>query len=146
MRPTFLALLIAACSCAAWAQAPVPKPIGAVAEVHGLVTMSFGANVATVQPDTPVFDGARFVASSSGGAQLKFTDGCVVNLAPNQWIAIDSKLDCPDRIAAVRTLSDTAVASAGGGLLRTALPLAGVAALAGALARIPDPKITPTPQ
>jgi hypothetical protein len=106
--------------------------------------MSFGSNVATVGADTPIFDGARFVASSSGGAQLKFSDGCLLNLAPNQWVSIDSKLDCPSRIAAVRTLTEVAAGS--DGLIRTALPLAGAAALAGAIARVPDKQITPTPK
>lgn len=144
MRSSFFAILAAGCTCAAWAQAPAP--VGSVTEVHGLVTMSLGSNVATVAPDTPVFDGARFVASSSGGAQLKFADGCVVNLAPNQWVAVDSKLDCPSRIAAVRTLTDVPGAAGGTMLARTALPLAGAAALAGVLAKLPDGQITPTPR
>ena len=145
MRPTALAFLVASFACCAWAQTPTPAPVGSIAEVHGLVTMSYGSTVATVQADTPVFDGARFVASSSGGAQLKFSDGCLVNLAPNQWMSVDSKADCPTRIASVRTLSE--VGGAGEGLFaRTALPLAGAAALAGLVARLPDRQITPTPK
>jgi hypothetical protein len=140
-----LAFVAASCCAATWAQAPAPTPVGTVAEVHGLVTMSFGANVATVQPDTPVFDGARFVASSSGGAEIKFKDGCVVKLLPNQWISIDSKDDCDTRIAAVRTLSET-VAGGSRFPLRDMIPLLGSTALAGAIARLPDPQITPTPR
>ena len=146
-----LAIVAGACgavSGAAWAQTPAstpaPTPVGTVAEVHGLVTMSFGATVATVQPETPVFDGARFVASSSGGAEIRFKDGCVVKLQPNQWIAIDSKTDCDTRIAAINTLSDTL---AGGGFpMREAIPLLASMALAGAIARLPDAPITPTPR
>jgi hypothetical protein len=135
---------LAACCTFAQAQTPAPAPVGSVAEVHGLVTMSFGSNVATVQPDTPVFDGARFVASSSGGAELKFKNGCVVKLEPNQWISVDSAMNCDQMLAAVHSLTDTA--AGGTSFARTAAPLIGAAAFAGLVARQPNPKITPTPR
>jgi hypothetical protein len=145
MRHTALTIAaLAACCTFAQAQTPAPSPVGTVAEVHGLVTMSFGSNVATVQPDTPVFDGARFVASSSGDAELKFKNGCDVKLKPNEWISVDSAMNCDQMLAAVHTLTETA----GGGttFARTVVPLLGSAALVGAIARLPDPKITPTPR
>jgi hypothetical protein len=138
------ALAFASCCSLAQTQAPAPTPVGTVAEVKGLVTMSFGSNVATVQPNTPVFDGARFVASSSGEAELKFKNGCEVKLKPNEWISVDSAQNCDQMLAAVHTLTDTA--AGGTSFARTALPLVGAAALAGLVARIPDPKITPTPR
>lgn len=144
MRHASLALVALAACCTA-VQAQAPAPVGAVAEVHGLVTMSFGSTVATVQADTPVFDGARFVASSSGGAELKFTDGCIVKLQPNQWVSIDSALTCDQRIAAVRFLTDTATAGASA-LMREAVPLLISTSLAGAITKLPEGKITPTPQ
>lgn len=145
MRPhLFPAIALAACCTLAHGQAPSPSPVGTVAEVRGLVTMSFGSQVATVQPDTPVFDGARFVASSSGGAQLKFKNGCVVTLEPNQWIAIDGTQNCDQLLAAVHTLGDTA--AGGASFARGMVPLLASAALVGAIARLPDPKITPTPR
>jgi hypothetical protein len=142
----FTPILLAASCASAWAQAPapVPTPIGQVTEVRGLVTMSFGSQVATVQPDTPVFDGARFVASSSGGAELKFSDGCVVKLQPNQWLSVDGSRSCPQQIAAVRSLTEGVFADSS--FARTTLPLLGAAVAAGAVARLPDGKITPTPR
>jgi len=128
----------------AQAPAPAPSPVGIVAEVHGLVTMSFGSTVATVQPDTPVFDGARFVASSSGDAELKFKNGCDVKLKPNEWISVDSAMNCDQMLAAVHTLTGTA--AGGTSIARTVVPLLGSAALVGAIARLPDGKITPTPR
>ena len=140
---TLATIIATAFSGASWAQAPAP--VGAVAEVQGLVTMSLGSNVATVQAGTPVFDGARFVSSSSGGAQLKFTDGCVVNLKPNQALAIDSAADCPTRVASIVNLSNGGAAGffAGNSNL---LILGGAALLAGALIRVQDKQITPPPQ
>ena len=145
MRHPSLALVALAACCTA-VQAQAPAPVGAVAEVHGLVTMSFGSTVATVQADTPVFDGARFVASSSGGAELKFTDGCLVKLQPNQWVSIDSALSCDQRIAAVRMLSDSVTTAGATGFMREAVPLLVSTSLAGAIARLPENKITPTPR
>lgn len=145
MRHTlFPVFALAACCTFAYAQAPAPSPVGTVAEVHGLVTMSFGSSVATVQPETPVFDGARFVASSSGGAELKFTNGCVVRLKPNEWLTVDSKLDCDQLVASVRTLGNTA--GAGTSFARGIAPLLASAAAVGAIAKLPDGKITPTPR
>lgn len=145
MRPialTFVAL--AACCMLAQAQTPEPTPVGTVAEVRGLVTMSFGSSVATVLPNTPVFDGARFVASSSGEAELKFKNGCEIKLKPNEWISVDSAQNCDQMLAAVHTLTETA--AGGSSFARTAIPLLGSAALVGAIARLPDGKITPTPR
>lgn len=145
MRPIALTLVtFAACCAHAQAQTPEPTPVGTVAEVRGLVTMSFGSTVATVQPNTPVFDGARFVASSSGEAELKFKNGCEIKLKPNEWISVDSAQNCDQMLAAVHTLTDTA--AGGTSFARTAIPLLGSAALVGAIARLPDSKITPTPR
>jgi hypothetical protein len=144
-HPTLAFLAVAGCCAVAWAQAPAPQTLGTVAEVRGLVTMSLGANVATVQPDTPVFDGARFVSSSSGEAEIRFKNGCRLKLLPNQWVTIDSAQDCDTLIASIRTITDT---NAAGGTLfaRDLVPLLGSAALAGAIARLPDAPITPTPR
>jgi hypothetical protein len=133
-----LPILAAIASCAiagaAFAQQPATlEALGAVKEVRGVVTMSLGSQVATVQPETPVFDGARFVAGSSGSAQLKFENGCVLDLKPNEWVTIDGKLDCPRQIAAIQSVSNLA----GGALLGSAhtLPLLGIAAVTGVVAK-----------
>ena len=143
MRQTLLALIAATSCAAAFAQAP--QALGKVVEVRGLVTMSLGANVATVVPETPVFDGARFVAGSSGGAELKLSDGCVVKLGANQAVAIDAAFSCDQQIAAIQTLTDTAV-GAGSMFARNALPALGFLALAGVVNRLTETQITPTPR
>jgi hypothetical protein len=150
MRHSALAFLaVATCCVAVRAQTPAAAPtaaqVGKVAEVKGLVTMSLGANVATVQPDTPVFNGARFVAGSSGEAEIRFQDGCVVRLKPNQFVTINGEDVCDLRIAAVQTLPDN-VATGGGLFGRDNLALLGAALLAGAISRLPDGAITPTPR
>jgi hypothetical protein len=151
MRHSSLALIaVAACCLVVRAQTPAAETvtatqIGKVTEVKGLVTMSLGANVATVQRDTPVFDGARFVAGSSGEAEIRFTDGCVLKLEPNQFVTIDGQRDCAVRIAAIETLPDSTLA--GGSFFgRETLPLLGTVLLAGAITKLPDPSITPTPR
>jgi hypothetical protein len=144
MRRTFLALIASLASMAAVAQAP--SPLGAVAEVNGLVTMSVGSQVGTVAPGTPVVEGARFVSSSSGAAELKFQDGCVVRLKPNESLVIaPGNTPCPERIASIVPVAGPA----GGvfaGLPSGTLPLLGIAALTGVVARIQDREITPRPQ
>jgi hypothetical protein len=142
MRHTLLALIAAASCAAAFAQAP--QALGKVVEVRGLVTMSLGSNVATVAPETPVFDGARFVAGSSGGAELKLSGGCVVRLGANQAVAIDAGFTCDQQIAAIQTLTDTAV-GAGSMFARNAIPALGFVALAGVVNKLTETKITPTP-
>lgn len=152
MRHAILTVIASAACC--WAvqaqtsrpaDTPTPTQVGSVTQVRGLVTMSLGANVATVQPDTPVFNGARFVASSSGEAEIRFRDGCVLKLEANQWVTIDGEIACAARIAAVQTLPDN-LAVAGGFFGRDTLPLLGSVLLAGAITRLPDPAITPTPR
>jgi hypothetical protein len=146
MRHLALTLVLSTGCAFVHAQTPAPTPVGSVAEVHGLVTMSFGSNVATVQPDTPVFDGARFVASSSGGAELKLKEGgCVIKLQPNQWVSIDSSLSCDQQTAAVRMLTPDNVAGSSS-YMREIVPLLTSTALVGAIRRLPDGKITPTPR
>jgi hypothetical protein len=151
MRHPSLAFIAVAACCVVRAQSPAPAAastatqVGAVAEVKGLVTMSLGANVATVQPDTPVFNGARFVAGSSGEAEIRFQDGCVLRLKPNQWVTINGADSCELRLAAVQTLSGN-IAGGASFFGRDTLPLLGSALLAGAIARLPDAAITPTPR
>lgn len=138
-------LAIAACCGAVHAQTATIPELGEVAEVRGLVTMSLGSTVATVVPDTPIFDGARFVTSSSGGAMLKFKNGCTIELKQNEWIQIDSTKDCSSLLASVK--STVGPAAAGDSLFaRSALPLIGAAALAGAVIKLPNPEITPRPR
>jgi len=128
------AVALFACAGAAFAQpAPTIELLGAVKEVRGVVTMSLGSQVATVQPETPVFDGARFVAGSSGDAQFKLENGCTFNLKPNEYVTIDGAMNCQQQIAAIQSATNLA----GFSLLGSphSLPLLGVALLTGVVAK-----------
>lgn len=131
-----------AASAPAQASADAASQLGKVTEVRGLVTMSLGSRVATVQPQTPVFDGARFVASSSGKAQLKFDNGCVLELEPNHWVTIDRELTCKALIASIHSLDGIMLAAP----LPDIVPALGSALLGAAVYRLPDGSITPTPR
>lgn len=147
----FAALACAAAHAQAPAQAPAPMPIpqgadllGKVTEVKGVVTMSFGAQVAMVQRATPVFDTARFIAGSAGKAEITLDNGCKIYLDPNQMITIDGKRSCDALIASIQTLGQSnvgAFAFAGGG----GAAILGAALLAGAVVadRVKESEITP---
>jgi hypothetical protein len=134
---TLLVLVIALACTAAFAQTPEPRRLGKVRDVKGLVTMSLGANVATVQKDIPIFNGARFVTSSSGEAWLRFENECEVHLKPNERLTIDEEKDCGALIAGIEGTGDFA-----------AIPWLALAPLAmgAAVARLPEAPITPTPR
>jgi len=143
--PIAIGLALACAGAAAQTpQLPQTQPLGSVTQIEGLVTMSLGAQVATVQAKTPVFDGARFVTSSSGTAEIKLTNGqtCTIDLKPNQMVTIDSGYTCNQQVAAIITL-DNSLTAASPFFGRDGLALLGAAALAGAVGRVKEPEITP---
>lgn len=136
MSPSrFTALSAVVLSGAALAQAPAPQAaVGVTVEVQGLVTVSQGANVGSVASNTPVIDGSRYVTASTGSLTLKFNDGCILKLAPNQSLTVNTAQPCPARIAAIRTLGNQAgggvLANGGGeGLVAAGLFAGGIAAV-----------------
>ena len=114
---------------------PNVKLLGTVREVQGLVTMSFASQVATVAPNTPVFERTRFVASSSGRARLIFDNGCDVTLEPSHWVYVEDIEKCPEPVPLI----------GGAPGFADALPLLGAALLGGVVGTVSEPKITPTP-
>lgn len=109
--------------------APTPTVVGATAEVTGLVTVSYGAQVASVTNNSPVIDQSRYVTSSSGRVILRYKDGCNVELGPNQWVEVDGSRDCDARIAMIQAVGDSSAVAGilsgnGGRLLGVALLLA----------------------
>ncbi len=102
----------------AWAQTPIVSQavvLGTTTEVEGLVTVTYGSNAASVVLQTPVVDRSRFVTSSSGSTTLRFNDGCVLKLKPNQSVLVDGQKDCEAKIAAIQNLSRDSLAVLGGG-------------------------------
>lgn len=145
---TLLAMMVTTAALAQQAPAPVPPQapvtiVGTTAQVEGLVTVSFGSNVASVVNESPIIDKSRYVTSSTGRATLRFRDGCVVALGPNQWFEVDSSTDCPTRIAAVRTLSDTELAALLPSDAKQLMTVAALIGLAGVVANRADRRITP---
>lgn len=64
--------------------------------------------------DSKVFDGARLVTTSTGRASIRLDNGCLINLAPNQTIIINSRLDCKALVASIKPTGGLTVASGGG--------------------------------
>lgn len=126
---------------AAFAQGTATPPrVGVAKEVKGLVTMSFGSQVATLQAGTPIYSGSRVVTSSSGTAHLSFDNGCEVDVQPDQFLVVDDQKGCATPVALAPADAGSTFAA------RDALPLLGAALLAGAVARVGDARITPTPR
>jgi hypothetical protein len=148
MRLSTSSIVLAALAGAgsAIAQTPGLTATGTVADVQGLVTMSFGSEVATVQPQTPLFDGARLVAGSSGSAQVRLQNGCVFSLKANQAVVVDSRRTCDEQIAAILTLPDEGAGAVFAGRGGVVLPLLVGAALVGAVANAKEGQISPTPK
>lgn len=98
----FALLLTAFVSTAAMAQAPAPI-VGVAESVQGLVTVSQGNTLGNLVKDSNVANGARVVTTSTGSAVLKLRNGCIINLAANQAVTIDSSLDCKALVAGVQS-------------------------------------------
>jgi hypothetical protein len=89
--------------------------IGKSAEVKGLVTVSDGSTVRSVQDGAPVVDGTRYVTSSNGSVLLRMDNGCDVRLQPSQALVVHDKDDCPALWAAIQNVGDKVVAGYLGG-------------------------------
>lgn len=120
---SFLAICSAFVAAAALAQ----QPLGTVESVQGIVTVTTGTAGGTAVKGFPIGDGMRFVATSSGSAVLRFNNGCVINLQPNQAVTILRSMNCPELLAAVQSVGGVNVASAGS-FTRGALATGGLTA------------------
>ena len=127
------ALLMTACvSTGAMAQSTVVTPvsgIGKVLSIDGVGTVSQGNTLANLVVDQSIFDGANIVTTASGTAVVRLPSGCLVSLAPNKTVRVDSKLDCPTQIARIQNTGGATVAGGGGGGNASGLVLLGVGAL-----------------
>lgn len=89
--------------------------LGTASSVQGLVTVSNGANMATVTAGAPVLDGSRYLTGSGSFASLRLSNGCVLNMKPNQSITIDGKKSCDELLALLETSRDSLAALQGTG-------------------------------
>ena len=128
---------IAICSAFVAAAALAQQPLGTVESVQGIVTVTTGTAGSTAVKGLPIADGMRFVATSSGSAVLRFNNGCVINLQPNQAVTILRSMRCPELLAAVQNVGG--VQAAGGsfatGAAATGALMVGGIGLANALSR-----------
>jgi hypothetical protein len=107
---------------AAFAQSQ-PQPIGKVAEVEGVVTVSNGVTVATAVLGSPVIEGTRYVTAASGSTLLRMDRGCDIRLKPNESLLIDGNRDCAALLALVQPV--------GANLAAVVIPGAALPAAAG---------------
>ena len=97
---TFALLLTAFASTSAMAQGPT-ESVGVVQSVNGLVTVSQGNTLGNVVEDEKILSGARVVTTSTGSTVIKLNNGCIISLAPNQAVTIDSRLECKALVAGI---------------------------------------------
>lgn len=117
--------------------------LGSATEVHGLVTVSSGATLSTAAPGTPILDGSRYVTGSGSSATLRLSNGCVINMSPNQAITVAGQKTCDQLVASIETTRATlavaqttgvelgvgAGAGAGAGVIGPLVALGSIAAL-----------------
>lgn len=119
---SFIAVMLALVAGTALAQ----ERLGTVSNVQGLVTVTDGATGGTAAAGSPIIDGTRFVATSTGSAVLRLNNGCVINLRPNQAVTVLRSMTCERLLAAVQSVGGVNVASAGGSLTTGALATGGL--------------------
>lgn len=107
------------------------EALGSTAETRGLVTVSDGATVASVVDGQPLFEGQRYVTSSTGEVTLKFRD-CEVKLKASEFVVVDERRICAGMIAAIQSVPGAPAAGtfAGFNPLWTAGAVVGAALLA----------------
>lgn len=108
------ALLLTACvSTSAMAQGPAAS-VGVVQSVDGLATVSQGNTMGNLFKEERILNGARVVTTSTGSAVIKLDNGCLISLAPNQAVTIDSRLDCKALVAGITGTGGVAAGAAAG--------------------------------
>ena len=111
----FALLITAFVSTSAMAQSTVVTPVGNVVSVEGVGTVSQGNTLGNLVKDQRIFDGANIVTTASGTVVVRLPSGCLVSLAPNQSVKIDSKLDCPTQVSRIQNIGATPGSQAGAG-------------------------------
>ena len=88
-----IALLAAGTAVSVWAQ-QAPKVVGKFANVTGLVTVSSSDALANAANGASFAVGSRVVATASGGATLKFDNGCELTIKANESVTVDENNQC----------------------------------------------------
>ena len=104
MKRFSIALLATVAAVSVFAQDPKqePKVVGKLAGVSGLVTVTFGDKLTNAENGGPLILKSRIVSTSSGGATLKFANGCDVTLKGEESITVSDNSNCAGLWASVQ--------------------------------------------
>jgi hypothetical protein len=105
--------LLVALASIACASAMAQAPLGSVTNVQGVVTATQGTTGTTVIVGTPITNGARFVATSTGSVTLRLNSGCVVTVPSAHAVTVLQSMTCEQLTAAVQPVSATATLGQG---------------------------------
>lgn len=93
--------------------------VGTIEDVQGAVTVASTQAVKRAASGMPVTNGTSILVASDGGATLVLNSGCVIGLAANQHVTVNSGLKCKELQASVKQLFPAykvAQAPLGGGI------------------------------
>jgi hypothetical protein len=96
------------------------EQVGELRDVQGNVTVTSASGVVKGVAGTPLTATSRILIGNGGKATVMLTEGCVIPLKANQFLALDPKLVCTQQVAAVSQLAApyrVAQAPVGGGAL-----------------------------
>lgn len=112
MRTYILAIALASTASLALAG----ERVGELSNVQGNVTVTSDGAVLKAKKGTPLTANSRILVSNGGAATVLLTEGCVIALKANQFLALNPKLTCNQHVAAVSQLAmPFQLAQAGGG-------------------------------
>lgn len=100
-HPRTLVLAIAAAGLVApavFAQQPAPRTVATLVNPEGSVLVSNATGLGTGTNGAPLRNGMRVITPANARATIRFEDGCVVELKPNQRLVIDDRAPCEARL------------------------------------------------
>jgi hypothetical protein len=122
---------LAACLLFTMGQAAATESVATLSQVTGVTLVNQGAEYVTATAGMPLREGDRLMVLDGGAATVKFTDGCLHNLADNTILTIGKANSCSSGTLAatqVGPIVAQAVPAGGLGLVGTGIIAAGVVA------------------
>lgn len=97
--------------------------VGQLRDVQGSVTVSSASGVVKAVAGTPLAAGSRILLGTGAKATVQLTEGCVIPLKANQYLALNPNLVCTQLVASVTQLAEPRLyAGFGDGKVLGALP------------------------
>ncbi len=81
------------------------EPVGQLRDVQGSVTVTSASGVVKGANGTPLTADSRVMVGNGAKATVMLTEGCVIPLKANQYIALNPKLTCSQQVAAAKQLA-----------------------------------------